>query len=31
MLKTTGVKLGQISDIDMYLFIGKGLREGISM
>ena len=26
----TGVKLEKISDIDMYLFIEKGLRVGIS-
>ena len=30
MLKMTGVKLKQISDIGMYLFIEKGLRGGIS-
>ena len=30
MLKMTGVKLEKISDIDMYLFIKKGLREGTS-
>ena len=30
MLKITGVKLEKISDIDMYLFIGKRLRGGIS-
>ena len=30
MLKMTGVKLEQISDIDKYLFIEKGLRGGIS-
>ena len=30
MLKITGVKLEKISDIDMYLFIGKGMRVGIS-
>ena len=30
MLKMTGVKLEQFSDIDMYLFIEKGLRGGIS-
>ena len=30
MLKMTGVKLEKISDIDMYLFIEKGLRGGIS-
>ena len=29
MLKVTGVKLEKISNIDMYLFIGKGLGEGI--
>ena len=26
----TGIKLEKISDIDKYLFIEKGLREGIS-
>ena len=30
MLKMTGVKLEKIFDIDMYLFIDKGLRGGIS-
>ena len=30
MLKMTGVKLEKISDIDKYLFIEKGTREGIS-
>ena len=30
MLKMTGVKLEQISDIDKYLFFEKGLRGGIS-
>ena len=30
MLKMTDVKLDKISDIDMYLFIEKGLRGGIS-
>ena len=30
MLKMTGVKSEKISDIDMYLFIEKGLRGGIS-
>ena len=30
MLKITGVKLQEISDIDKYLFIEKGLRGGIS-
>ena len=30
ILKMTGVKLGKISDIDKYLFIEKGSREGIS-
>ena len=29
MLKMTGVKLDKIVDIDMYLFIAKGLRGGI--
>ena len=29
MLKMTGVKLEKVSDIDMYLFIEKGLRGGI--
>ena len=30
MLKTTDVRLEKIVDIDMYLFIQKGLRGGIS-
>ena len=30
MLKMTGTKLEKISDIDMYLFIEKGLKGGIS-
>ena len=30
MLKITGVDLEKVSDIDMYLFIQKGLRGGIS-
>ena len=30
MLKMTGVGLEKMSDIDMYLFIEKGLRGGIS-
>ena len=30
MLKMTGVKLEKISDIDMYLFIEKETREGVS-
>ena len=30
ILKMTGVKLEKISDIDKYLFIGKGLRGAIS-
>ena len=30
ILKMTSVKLEKISDIDKYLFIGKGLRRGIS-
>ena len=30
MLKMTEIKLEQISDIDMYLFLEKGLRGGIS-
>ena len=29
MLKTPGVKLEKMSDIDTYLFIEKGLRGGI--
>ena len=29
MLKMTGVKLEKILDIDMYLFIEKGMRGGI--
>ena len=29
MLKTTGVKIEKISNIDIYLFIEKGLRGGI--
>ena len=29
MLKTTGIELEKISDIDQYLFIEKGLRGGI--
>ena len=29
MLKMTGVKLEQISEIDKYLFIEKGLRSGV--
>ena len=29
MLKMTGIKLEKIFDIDMYLFIEKGLRGGI--
>ena len=29
ILKLTGVKLEKVSDIDMYLFIEKGLRGGI--
>ena len=29
MLKMTGVKLEKLFDIDMYLFIEKGLRRGI--
>ena len=29
MLKMTGAKLKKISDIDKYLFIEKGLTEGI--
>ena len=29
-LEITGVKLEKISDIDMYVFIQKGLRRGIS-
>ena len=30
MLKMTGVKLEQMSEIDKYLFIAKGLRGGVS-
>ena len=30
VLKTTGVKLEKVSNIDKYLFIEKGLRGGIS-
>ena len=30
MLKMTGMRLEKILDIDMYLFIEKGLRGGIS-
>ena len=30
MLRMTGVKLEKIPDIDMYLFIEKGLRSGVS-
>ena len=30
MLKMTGLELGKLSDNDMYLFIEKGLRRGIS-
>ena len=30
MLKMTGVRLEKIADIDMYLFIEKGLKGGIS-
>ena len=30
MLKMSGVRLEKIVDIDMYLFIEKGLRRGIS-
>ena len=30
MLKMTGVKLEELLDIDMYLFVEKGLRGGIS-
>ena len=30
MLKMTGMRLENVVDIDMYLFIKKGLRQGIS-
>ena len=30
MLKMTGVKLEKISDLEMHLFIEKGLRGGVS-
>ena len=30
MLKMTGIKLEKILDIDIYLFVEKGLRRGIS-
>ena len=30
MLKMTGIELELISDIHMYLFVGKGIRAGIS-
>ena len=30
MLRMTGIKFKKISDIDKYLFIEKGFREGIS-
>ena len=30
MLKMTGIKLDKISDIDVHLFLEKGMRSGIS-
>ena len=30
MLKMNGIKLEKISDIDVYLFLEKGMRGGIS-
>ena len=30
ILKMTGIKLEKINDIDMYLFLEKGMREGVS-
>ena len=30
MLRYTGVEIGLVSDIDMYLFLRKGIRGGVS-
>ena len=30
MLKMTGIKLEKISDVDIYLFLEKGMRGGVS-
>ena len=30
LLKMTGIKLEKVNDIDMHLFLGKGMRGGVS-